>query len=153
MGAGQLEQRRTEMGMFLVIGRAVQSPGSMRSTSEAGEEPAGRAQNVTLICRQHWSQSPGVADGHTWCVGSKKGQAVTIGRWYELDMEGEADRASNWGRVDAGRPRAGERSAKGQGRWWALGKGDPVADTHKATEPQRWTFAFSFGSQSLSLES
>lgn len=51
-----------------------------------------------------------------------KDQVVTIGRWFELDTEGEADRASSWSRVDAGRPRAGGRStskAEGGGGLWA----------------------------------
>ena len=143
LGVGQFEQRRTEMSVFLVIGRAAQSLGSVRSTSDAGEEPTGRAQHVTLISRQHWSQSLGVAGGHTRYVGSTKGQVVTVGRWFELDMERQTGPAAGAGWMLGGPELVGglKSKAEGEGGLWA-GETQRVG-TCKATEPQRWTFVFS----------
>lgn len=108
---------------------------------------------MTLICRQHWSQSLGVAGRHMRCVGRAKSQVVTIGSWSELGMEGKAGRGSSWCRVDVGGPgligRVQARPREGVG----FGQGRPSMLAHARQERLRdGSFHFhviSFDCQSL----
>lgn len=141
------------MSMFLVTGRAARSLGSVRSTRWDWRRASREGPACDLNTQAALVPEPGSGRWAMQCVGSTKGQVVTVGRWFELDMEGGVDRASSWGRVDAGRPQAGRRSvskAKGGG---GFGQGRPSVLAHARPQSLRGGHlhfcAISFDSQSL----